>query len=393
MFRLSRFLEALRDGGPVPSARKPAGPVVIWNLVRRCNLNCRHCYATSADVDFRGELETDEALAVLDQLKATGVPALILSGGEPLMRQDLYVIATRARELGFHLSLSSNGTLLDAGHAARLAATGFDYVGVSLDGLAPTHDRFRRSDGAFDRALAGLRTARAAGLRVGVRMTLTEANAAQLADVVALTEAEGIDKFYLSHFNYAGRGKGYRADDARHARTRAALDWLIDHVWSRAQAGHAGDFVTGNNDADGVYLLQWISQRYPERVADMRARLTAWGGNATGVGVANIDNLGNVHPDTMWWHVTIGNVRERPFGEIWADRTDPLMAGLKASPRPLEGRCAACLHRDICNGNTRVRAWAVSGNPWAEDPGCYLTDTELRAPGGIDQTETFACVQ
>ncbi|WP_439686582.1 heme d1 biosynthesis radical SAM protein NirJ [Cupriavidus oxalaticus] len=382
MFRLSRFMEALRDAGPVPPARQAAGPVVIWNLIRRCNLNCRHCYATSADTDFKGELDTAEALRVLAQLRDARVPALILSGGEPLLRPDLYDIAAHARALGFHLSLSSNGTLLDAGHAARLAAAGFDYVGVSLDGLPATHDRFRRSDGAFAQALAGLRVARAAGLRVGVRMTLTEANAAQLPDVVALTEREGIDKFYLSHFNYAGRARSHRAEDARHARTRAALDWLFDHVWERARAGHAGDFVTGNNDADGVYLLYWIAQRFPHRVADMRQRLEQWGGNATGVGVANIDNLGNVHPDTMWWHVTLGNVRERPFGEIWASRADPLMAGLASRPRPLQGRCADCAQRAICNGNTRVRAFALTGNAWAEDPGCYLSDTEIaNAPG------------
>jgi heme d1 biosynthesis radical SAM protein NirJ len=384
MFRLSRFMEALRDAGPVPPPRKPAGPVVIWNLIRRCNLNCRHCYATSADTDFKGELDTAEALRVLDQLRDARVPALILSGGEPLLRPDLYEIAARARALGFHLSLSSNGTLLDAGHAARLAAAGFDYVGVSLDGLPATHDRFRRSDGAFAQALAGLRAARAAGLRVGVRMTLTEANAAQLPDLVALTECEGIDKFYLSHFNYAGRARSHRAEDAHHARTRAALDWLFDHVWQRTQQGHAGDFVTGNNDADGVYLLYWIARRLPHRLADLRQRLEHWGGNATGVGVANIDNLGNVHPDTMWWHVTVGNVRERPFGDIWASRADPLMAGLASTPRPLQGRCAGCAYRAICNGNTRVRAFALTGNPWAEDPGCYLSDDEIAHTPGTE---------
>ncbi len=384
MFRLSRFMEALRDGGAVPPSRRASGPVVIWNLVRRCNLNCKHCYSTSADTDFKGELSTGEVMAVLDQLKAARVPALILSGGEPLLRPDLYEIAARARELGFHLSLSSNGTLLDAAHAARLAAAGFDYVGVSLDGIEATHDRFRRMNGAFTQAIAGLRIARDAGLRVGVRMTLTEANAAELPSVVALAEAEGIDKFYLSHFNYAGRGRSHRDDDARHAGTRAAVEWLFEHVWARAQQGSAGDFVTGNNDADGVFLLYWIARQWPERVADMRERLVNWGGNATGVGVANIDNLGNVHPDTMWWQLSLGNVRERPFGEIWADRSHPLMRGLAARPRPLQGRCATCLHRDICNGNTRARAYAVSGNPWAQDPGCYLSDAEISAQPNLE---------
>ncbi|MCL2657626.1 MAG: heme d1 biosynthesis radical SAM protein NirJ [Betaproteobacteria bacterium] len=377
MFRLSRFMEALRDGGPVPVPRKPPGPVVIWNLIRRCNLNCKHCYSTSTDTDFKGELSTQEIFGVLEQLRAAHVPALILSGGEPLLRPDLYEIATRAHAMGFHLSLSSNGTLFNAEHAARAKEAGFDYVGVSLDGLQSTHDAFRRKENAFANALSGLRVARDAGLRVGVRMTLTEANAAELPAVVTLTEAENIDKFYLSHFNYAGRGHKYRRDHPQHLAARKTLDWLFEHVWARTQAGQAGDFVTGNNDADGVYLLLWIARRFPERVADMRQRLVNWGGNASGVNVANIDNLGNVHPDTMWWHVTLGNVRERPFGEIWADRSHPLMAGLKASPRPLEGRCGLCKQRDICNGNTRSRAFSVSGDYWAEDPGCYLSDEEI----------------
>jgi len=377
MFRLSRFLEALRDNPPVAPTRKPSGPVVIWNLIRRCNLNCLHCYSTSADVDFKGELTTDEALDTLEHLRAAQVPALILSGGEPLLRPDLYEIATRAKALGFHLSLSSNGTLLTDDHARRLAQTGFDYVGISLDGLQGTHDRFRRHDDAFVDALTGIRCARDAGLRVGVRMTLTETNIDELPAVIALTEAEGIDKFYLSHFNYAGRARNNQDQTAHHRAVRTALDGLFAHVWKRTQNGQAGDFVTGNNDADGVYLLHWIARRFPERVADMRQRLVNWGGNASGINVANIDNLGNVHPDTMWWQVTLGNVRERPFGDIWADRSNPLMADLNRHPRPLEGRCAICTQRDICNGNTRARAFSASGNAMGEDPGCYLSDAEI----------------
>lgn len=377
MFRLSRFMEALAADGPIAPPRRPSGPVVIWNLIRRCNLTCKHCYSVSADTDFKGELSTAEALAVLDQLKAAGVPALILSGGEPLLRPDLFELAARAKQLGFHVSVSSNGTLLDAGKVAGLVGCGVDYVGVSLDGLPATHDVFRRRDGAFAESLTGIRLARDAGLRVGVRMTLTDGNAAELPALVALVEGEGLDKFYLSHFNYAGRGRKHQREDARHRATRAAMDWLFEHVWRLAQAGRAGDFVTGNNDADGVYLLHWIAARFPTRVADMRQRLANWGGNATGVWVANIDNLGNVHPDTMWWQHVLGNVRERVFGDIWADRSDALMAGLNARPRPVEGRCAACAYRDICNGNTRVRAFATTGNPWAEDPGCYLDDREI----------------
>ena len=107
-----------------------------------------------------------------------------------------------------------------------------------------------------------------------------------------------------------------------------------------------------------------------------------WGGNASGLNVANIDNLGHVHPDTMWWHHDLGSVRERPFSAIWSDTSDPLMAGLKRQPRPVDGRCGACAHLAICGGNTRVRAEQVTGDPWAEDPGLLSRRRRDRPRGG-----------
>ncbi len=382
MFRISHFMqllaEAERSGRMAPARRRvPPGPVVIWNLIRRCNLTCKHCYAFSADHEYAGELGTQEAFAVLDDLKAFGVPALVLSGGEPLLRPDLFEIAARAKALGFYTGLSTNGTLIDEPMADRVAAAGFDYVGISLDGLAATHDRFRRLQGAFDRSLAALRRLHARGVKLGLRYTMTALNAHDFPALLALMREEGIGKFYFSHLNYAGRGNVHRGKDARHAATRAALDRLFDHAWDAARRGLAEEYVSGNNDADGPYLLQWAAARLPRWTAPLREHLVAWGGNASGVNVANIDNLGHVHPDTMWWHHDLGNVRERPFSTIWQDTSDPLMAGLKASPRPLQGRCAGCAVRDICNGNTRVRAQQTTGNAWAEDPGCYLSDDEI----------------
>ena len=192
-----------------------------------------------------------------------------------------------------------------------------------------------------------------------------------------LCEAEGVDKFYLSHLVYAGRGDKHRGEDTEHARTRAAMDVLLDRAWSAIKSGHPLEIVTGNNDADGPFMLQWVMRRFPERAAHIEAKLRQWGGNASGVNVANIDNLGIVHPDTMWWHVPLGNVRQRAFGEIWNDLSNPLLAGLKQHPRKLEGRCGACKYLDICNGSSRVRAEQVTGNPWAEDPACYLDDDEI----------------
>ena len=222
-----------------------------------------------------------------------------------------------------------------------------------------------------------MRLCRDAGLKVGLRFTLTQNNVQDLPALLALMAEEGIHKFYLSHLNYAGRGNKNRGDDAHFRMTREAMDLLIETGWSRIQAGEPVELVTGNNDADAVYLLGWAQRHFPERVPDLRRVLTHWGGNASGVNIANIDNQGEVHPDTFWWDHPLGNVRERPFSVIWEDRSDALMAGLKQRPRPVKGRCAACAHLPICNGNTRTRAYQVSGDFWAEDPGCYLTDAEI----------------
>ena len=383
MFRITHFLRELEHPTPAGPRRNPPGPVVIWNLVRRCNLTCKHCYSISADKDFPGELGTDQVFSVMDDLKAFRVPVLILSGGEPLLRPDIFDIARRAKALSFYVGLSTHGTLIDGGNIGAIADTGFDYVGISLDGIAATHDRFRRKEGAFDASLAALRLCRENGIKVGVRYTMTEDNAHDLPALLQLVADEGIDKFYFSHLNYAGRGNKNRADDASHLATRRAMDLLFDTCLAGLRRGEDKEFVTGNNDADGPYLLQWAATRFPERVEHLRAKLRQWGGNASGVNVANIDNLGNVHPDTMWWHETLGNVKERPFSAIWSDLSNPLLAGLKAHPRRLEGRCGACIHLDICNGSSRVRAQQITGNPWAEDPGCYLDDHEI----GVDAAD------
>ncbi len=377
MFRLSQFVREVFEPTPSRRTNGPAGPVVIWNLIRRCNLLCKHCYSISADKDFPGELTTDEVYAVMDDLAAFGVPVLILSGGEPLLRPDIFTISRRAKEIGFYVGLSTNGTLIDATNIGEIAAVDYNYVGISIDGLRATHDKFRRRDGAFDASMRGVRLCRDAGIKVGLRFTMTQDNAHELSALLDLMRTERVDKFYLSHLNYAGRGNHNRKDDAVFQATRDAMDLLIETSMEDVRQGYRRELVTGNNDADGVYLLRWVESHFPERAARIRDKLVAWGGNASGVNVANIDNIGEVHPDTMWWHYSLGNVRKRPFSEIWPDTTDPLMAGLKVRPRSVHGRCGKCAYLRICGGNTRVRAEQIAGDPWAEDPGCYLTNAEI----------------
>ncbi|WP_341485649.1 heme d1 biosynthesis radical SAM protein NirJ [Thioclava sp. GXIMD4215] len=377
MFRLTQYMRELVAPTPVRRRSGPVKPVVIWNLTRRCNLRCRHCYTTSADVPFPGELSHDQAMAVLDDLKDFGIPALILSGGEPLSRFDFFELAERARALNFrHLSLSTNGTLVNEANAARIADLGFDYVGISLDGIGATNDWFRGLDGAFDAALGGVRALIARGVKVGLRFTITEDNAGQLPQMIELCDRERVDKFYLSHLVYAGRGDKHRGEDTEHIRTRAALDELIDRAWVAVAEGAPLEIVTGNNDADAVYFLAWVERNFPEKAAHVRAHLEAWGGNSSGLGVANIDTQGRVHPDTYWSDYTVGNVKQVSFSQLWSG-DDPMLATLRTRPRPLKGRCGACAYKAVCGGNTRIRALQLTGDPWAEDPACYLDASEI----------------
>ena len=362
---------------PLKPMRKPVAPVVIWNLIRRCNLTCKHCYTTSTDINFPDELTTTEIYQVMADLKAFKVPVLILSGGEPLLHPDIFAISERAKALGFYVALSSNGTLITEKNIKQIAAINYQYVGVSLDGIGATHDKFRQKQGSFEDSLAGIRLCQENGIKIGIRFTLTQDNVDDFPAMLQLMDDENIDKFYLSHLNYGGRGNKNRQDDTNFKMTRKVMDRLFNQCLQWEQQGIEREIVTGNNDADAVYFLHWVKKHYPEQLSPIKAKLEQWGGNASGVNVANIDNLGYVHPDTFWWHHSLGNVKIRDFAEIWQDSSDSLMAGLKKTPRPLEGRCGSCDYQRICNGNTRVRAQQVFNNPWAEDPGCYLNPDEI----------------
>ncbi|RRV13937.1 heme d1 biosynthesis radical SAM protein NirJ [Stutzerimonas xanthomarina] len=380
MLRISHYLRALaRPTTPVLGARSTAGarpPVVIWNLLRRCNLTCKHCYATSADSEFRDELETAEAFKVIDDLHAAGVRVLILSGGEPLLRKDIFELSDYARDKGFFVALSTNGTLIDERNIEQIVAARYDYVGISIDGLEAVHDDWRQLKGSFAASMHAIDLCRQHDIRVGLRTTLTQNNYPQLPAILELMREHDVQKFYLSHLNYSGRGKRSRKADAHHQMTRDAMRQLFEQAWDDVQNGRETDFVSGNNDADAILLLQWVEANLPQHAVRLEGMLRAWGGNASGSGIANIDNIGDVHPDTYWWQHTVGNVRKQSFREIWLDNPQPLLQQLRQHPRAVEGRCADCRWLSICNGNTRTRAWA-EGNLWAEDPGCYLTDEEI----------------
>jgi len=353
-------------------------PIVVWNVTKRCNLACAHCYLDATDRAARDELTTDEAHALIDDVAAMGSPVLLFSGGEPLMRPDIFDLGAYGIERGLRVVLSSNGTLIDPPMARRIAEIGFAYVGVSVDGTQATHDELRRKKGALEAALAGIRNCLAAGVKSGIRFTLNRRNVADLDAVLDLVEEHGVPRFCMYHLVYAGRGREMVADDLPPAETRRVIEHLLDRTADWHERGVVTEVLTTDNHADGVLIEQRVAAEQPERLADMRELWRRHGGCSAGTKMANVDARGDVHPCQFWSHVTLGNVRERPLSEIWNDESHPLLARLRHKADYLTGpRCGSCVYKAVCGG-CRIRAEVVNGDTWGDDPACFLTDEEIR---------------
>jgi 12,18-didecarboxysiroheme deacetylase len=352
-------------------------PIVVWNSTKACNLRCIHCYYTARAEADPDELTTAEAKSMIDDLAAFGAPVLLFSGGEPLLREDLFELGAYAVARGLRTVISTNGTLINRKTADRIREAGFSYVGISLDGIDETNDRFRGMKGAFDAALGGIRACTEAGVRTGLRLTLNRHNYEDLNAILDLLEEEKIRRACFYHLVYAGRGARIQTDDLTLEESRQAVDLIFDRTEDFARRNVDIEILTVDNHADGPYLLRRVQEQQPDRAGEVLQLLRWNGGNSSGIGIGAVDHLGYVHPDQFWQHHSFGNVRERPFGEIWTDTGEPLMAGLKNRRPLLTGRCAECRYLDICNGNFRVRAEAVYGDVWAPDPACYLADEEI----------------
>ncbi|MFW6039064.1 MAG: radical SAM protein [bacterium] len=354
-------------------------PIVVWNLTRTCNLRCVHCYTDSEACAYAGELTTDQCKAVLDDLAAFGVPAVLFSGGEPLTRPDLLELAAYAREKGLHVVLSTNGTLIRRQTAEHMRDLRFAYVGISLDSATPeVHDGFRGMRGAFDRAMRGFRHCTEADVKVGLRLTLTRHTCQDLDRIFELIENEGINRACFYHLCPAGRGSSLVA--LTHEESRRAIQSIFERTRDLVEdKGRPCEILTVDNPCDGAYLLMRMQREGHPRTEQVRQMLLFNGGArySSGVGIANIDFHGEVHADQFSMDRSFGNVKQRPFSEIWQDTSDPMMAGLKDRLPHLKGRCGRCRFKAICGGGLRARAEAMTGDPWASDPGCYLPDEAI----------------
>ncbi len=376
--------DALRYGrhsGKMPSHllqfSEDKKPVVVWNMTRRCNLKCVHCYAQAKDKAYDNELTTTEGKALIDDLARFGSPVMLFSGGEPLMRPDLPEMAEYAVSKGMRAVISTNGTLITREMAHTLKEIGLSYVGISLDGMQEIHDRFRAVKGCFEDALEGIRNTQEAGIKVGLRFTINKFNVGDIPAVFDLLEEMDIPRVCFYHLVYAGRGSRLVEDDLTHEETRRAVDLIIDRTKDLHARGKPKEVLTVDNHADGPYLYMRMKQEDPERAAEILELLKMNEGNNSGRGIGCVSWDGEVHADQFWRHHSFGNVKERPFSEIWTDMSDPLLSKLKNKKEHVTGRCATCQWLNICGGNFRVRAEALSGDVWAPDPACYLTDEEI----------------
>lgn len=361
------------------STRKP---IVVWNITRRCNLKCIHCYADSEAREYPGELSYQECLTVLDDLAAFGVPAVLFSGGEPTIHPHFLDLVKEAKIRKLRVTISTNATLIDRKLAEALKEQDVSYVGISLDGIGATHDAFRGKKGAFEKTVQAFHHCAAAGVKSGLRLTLSRNTVNDLDNILDFIAKEDVKRVCFYHLVYSGRGSA--TQELTSEKAKGALDRILARTAQWVREGTPREVLTVDQPADAAYLLlKMRNENHP--LLPKALELLRWNGggaHSSGTGIGNIDSQGHVHPDQFWQTHDLGSVREKPFSKIWTESKDELLLGLRNRLPLLQGRCATCGWQKICGGGFRVRALQKFGNPWMEDPGCYLSQEEISS--GLD---------
>jgi len=370
VLRISNLINSVISG---KKSRTLDGNIIIWNFTNRCNLSCHHCYSY-ADPNSKDFLTTDFILDSVKDLKSAGVKFVIFSGGEPLIRKDIFEISDYMRKEGIITYLSTNGLYINEKNVDKIIDK-FNYIGISIDGIGKIHDEFRGLEGAFDKSIDSIKLIQAHGGNAGIRFTMTKETENSFYDIFKLAEDLNVDKLYLSHLVYSGRGLDNLSIDITKEKRREFVDFIIDKALEYQEIGKKMDIVTGNMEMDAIILLEKFSKKYPQLRDEMIKRLKNWGGNSAGYRLGNIDWLGKVKPDPFFPFV-IGDMTKMRFDEIWLNDKNEILQKLRKKPRVLSGKCKECGVLDICNGGSRSRAYAISGDLWAEDPSCYLSDEE-----------------
>lgn len=353
------------------------GPVVVWNCTRTCNLRCRHCYAEAVSTYAPDEMSTQEAKNFMDELVSYKVPALLFSGGEPLMRKDIFELFKYGNSIGLRMVISTNGTMIDRETAQNIKNMGISYVGISLDGIRSVNDAFRGVAGAYDRAMEGFRNCREAGQKTGLRLTLNRSNFRDLPHIFDIIENENIQRVCFYHLVYTGRGSGISDEDLTHAEMRKSVDYIIEKTLDYNKRRINTEILTVDNHCDAIYLHEFARKSNMARSEEILKLITMNGGNRSGSAISSVDWNGNVYIDQFTRDIPLGNVRDNPFGEIWDGAGNDFLEMIRDRKRYLKGRCSTCRWLEQCNGNFRARAQST-GDFWAPDPACYLTDEEIK---------------
>lgn len=353
------------------------GPIVVWNCTKACNLECRHCYAEATHNPTPDELSTEEAKLFMDSLISYNVPVLLFSGGEPLMRKDIFELMEYGANIGLRMVLSTNGTLINLKKAKKIKELGISYVGISLDGLKDVNDDFRGMQGAYEKAMEGFRNCEAVGQKTGLRLTLSKTTSKELPKIFDLIEKNKIPRVCFYHLVYTGRGSEIKDEDLSHEEKRKALDFIIEKTLDFGARDINTEILTVDNHCDGIYLYEYMKDKNEVMAEEILKMLSINGGNRSGVAIASVDWVGNSYIDQFTRDIPIGNIREKSFGKIWDGDENSFLLKLRDRKNYLKGRCVSCKWLNQCNGNFRARALST-GDFWASDPGCYFTDEEIR---------------
>ncbi len=370
MLRISNLIESVIKN---KKSRVLDGAIVIWNFTNRCNLTCHHCYSY-ADPNSKDFLTTEFILDSIKDLKKAGVRFVIFSGGEPLIRKDIFKIADTMRENSIMTYLSTNGLFINEKNVKKIIDT-FNYIGISIDGIGQVHDDFRGLDGAFDKSIGAIKLIQRNGGNAGIRFTMTKETESSFYDIFKLAEELNVNKIYISHLVYSGRGLENLEIDISKEKRLEFVNFIIDKALEYQRDTKKIDIVTGNMEMDAIILLEKFSYEYPALKDQMLKKLIAWGGNSAGNRLGNIDFMGKVKPDPFFPFI-VGDMNRNSFDTIWLDKSNKILAKLREYPRDIGGKCSDCKAINICNGGSRSRAYALHDDLWAEDPSCYLNEQQ-----------------
>lgn len=347
--------------GRTESPRNAELRLVAWEVTRICNLRCAHCRASADNRDYTGELDTKAAFQLLDQIADVGRPIVILTGGEPLMRPDIFDLADYGTGKGLRMVMAPNGTLVTRGVAAKMAASGIQRISVSLDGATrEQHDGFRGVDGAFDGALAGIQAAKSEGIEFQINTTISRYNYEQIPDILRLAEDLGAAALHIFLLVPTGRGK-YIVDQAITAEEyESTLNWFYDQKkktplqLKATCAPHYYRILRQRAKDEGV------SVSYQTHGLDAVTR-----GCLGGTAFCFISHTGIVQP-CGFLDVNCGDVTRASFADIW--RNSQVFQSLRDFGN-LKGKCGACEFKGVCGG-CRARAYEATGDYLAEEPLC-----------------------